>query len=294
MRTFFLVVGGVLTVVALVVALSIILVKPASPRPLPEPPYPAPAPSEGPAITWSASQFTATLFPGGNSTTTVSFRSNQNLAGIVVWITPSLNGIVSAAPSTFPSVVANQDYPLTLTLKAPSAFQKRSFGGTIHIRNAGSPARTYDAPLTADLRTDFRTYSSGSVSIDYPVTWFVRQQSIYTVFSNVISPSPLSDTALRTESAFDVHILARANPSQLPIEQWFTQFFATGFSSDLLSETAISINGQSAVRIELAEIGRRVHVYIGNRVDVIEVTYGIDEPSFDAQYEAMLASLVVK
>jgi hypothetical protein len=69
-----------------------------------------------------------TLFPGTSSTTKVVFRSSQPLSNVVVESTPSLNGLVAISPNTFGSIIANQDYQLTLTLTAPPEFKKRDFG----------------------------------------------------------------------------------------------------------------------------------------------------------------------
>jgi hypothetical protein len=115
------------------------------------------------------------MFPGTSSTTTVSFRSSENLAGVVVEATPSLADIISAAPASISAITANQTYQIILTLKAPPTFEKRSFGGTIHLRNAARPLRTYATPLTVNLRTDFIPYLNRTlgISLDYPTNLFV-------------------------------------------------------------------------------------------------------------------------
>lgn len=103
-------------------------------------------------ITWSVPLVTQTIFPGSTSTVAVSFQSNQNLARVVIDITPSLNGIVSATPTSFASITASQSYQITLTLTAPPAFIKRSFGGTIHIRNVARRRR----PMRRRSRSIFK------------------------------------------------------------------------------------------------------------------------------------------
>lgn len=135
------------------------------------PPAPAAMPAVqsagGPTITWSVPQLAATLFPGTSSTAVVTFRSDQNLAGVVVEATPSLNGIVSLSPTSFPSITADQDYQLTLTLTAPPEFLKREFGGTIHTRNNGEPPKTYATPLEVVLRTDFLSFSDTNFGVQF-------------------------------------------------------------------------------------------------------------------------------
>src|SRR5438093_2416962 len=83
---------------------------------------PVPAPqqqSPDPKITWSVPQLSETLFPGTSKTVTVRFRSTENLGAVAVWATPSLDGVVSANPTTFSSILANRDYEITLKLSAP-------------------------------------------------------------------------------------------------------------------------------------------------------------------------------
>jgi hypothetical protein len=130
-----------------ILAAAFVVVQRARPNPLP-----APEPAGGPTITWSVPQLTQTMFPGTSSTVSVSFQSNQNLQGVDVWITPSLDGIVSASPASLASVTANTPYQVAFTLTAPPQFIKRSFGGAVHIRNAGTPPKTYDPPLTVNLQ----------------------------------------------------------------------------------------------------------------------------------------------
>jgi hypothetical protein len=124
-----------------------------------------------PKITWSVPQLSQTMFPGTTSTVTVSFRSDQNLTGVAVDITPSLSSIVSASPASFASITVNQPYQITFTFTAPPQFIKRSFGGTVHIRNAGIPTGTYDTPLTVNLETDFLAFTDPQFLINVPAGW---------------------------------------------------------------------------------------------------------------------------
>ncbi|HEV8414593.1 MAG TPA: hypothetical protein VGQ49_13440 [Bryobacteraceae bacterium] len=158
-----------------ILAVAFIVIQPARPNP-----FPAPAPTPQPAtppIAWSVSQLTANVFPGTNSTITVSFQSDQNLTDIVVDITPSLNGIVSASPANFASITANQQYQLTLILTAPPAFIKRSFGGTIHLRDA-NPPNTYAPALPVDLETAWNTVSpDGLFTVNLPMEFQIVDTS---------------------------------------------------------------------------------------------------------------------
>ncbi len=148
----------------------------AKPHPLPAPPAPAPqaqAPAPvpqatGPTITWSVPQLTQTMFPGTSSTVTVSFHSDQNVTGVIVDVTSSLDGIVSANPASFAAITANQPYQITLTVSAPPEFIKRSFVGAIQLRNADQVPYVYGSPLKIGVRIDFVTYTDQAFTINVP------------------------------------------------------------------------------------------------------------------------------
>jgi hypothetical protein len=170
-----------------ILAAAFVVVQPAKPNPMPVP-APAPMPQvTSPTITWSVSQLTQTMFPGTKSTVAVSFQSDQDLTGVALEITPSLDGIVSASPASFASITANQPYQITLTLSAPAAFIRRSFGGTIHLRNAGPP-KTYAPPLAVELQTDFLSFTDPQFTIKVPANW---------VSMSGLSAQMLPDGALR-------------------------------------------------------------------------------------------------
>lgn len=141
-----------------------------------QPNPPAAATSTPAKITWSAQQLSATLFPGTRTTTTVTFRSSQPLGSTTVEATPSLDEFVAVAPTNFPQIVANHDYTLTVTLTSPPEFIKRSFGGTIHLRNSGTPPRTYDDPVTVSVRSDWNTVSPGNLfTLNLPLGWQISE-----------------------------------------------------------------------------------------------------------------------
>lgn len=278
-------------------------------------PVPAPA-AQGPTITWSAPGLlppgtnqgqilTRTFFPGTSSTTIVTFRSSETLPAVVVETTPSLNGVLAISPTTFGSIVANQNYQLTLTLTAPPEFKKRDFGGTIHIRNNGNSPRTYARPLTVALRTDWSATSTATgVTLSYPVGWSPRgiPGDPYTlVVTNNANPGPLSEASLASTAFFEVRLLGSspghldnlpANPTQLPVDQWFATYFTAGFSVPPSSQALTSVAGYQAIRIELVEVGGlRVHLYVPHGQDVYELSYGMFAPIFVPIYELMLTSL---
>lgn len=105
----------------------------------------------GPPIQWSPSEPVEFLLPSEKKTLTVHFRSNQNLSSLAVALTPSLSSVVSASPLVFPSVQANREYTLTLTLTAPSESQVK-FDGTVHLKDGSlASSATYARPLPLTL-----------------------------------------------------------------------------------------------------------------------------------------------
>ena len=258
----------------------------------------------GATISWSVPTLTGTMFPGTSSTTVVTFRSEQNLSGVVVEATPSLNGIVSVSPSSFASVVANQVYQLTFTLKAPPEFIKRAFGGTVHIRNNDKPPKTYAKPLVVELRTDWQSTSTAGVIVSYPSGW-ISQPLLGgltgAILTNNPNPGPLSDASLMATPFFQIMRFGStpghvnnlpANPNMLPITQWYAAYFTSGFSVPPSSQTVVSVAGRQAVKIELVEVGGlRVHIYVPRGQDVFEISYGLFAPDFVPVYEQMLSSL---
>jgi hypothetical protein len=168
------------------------------------------------------------MFPGTSSTTVVTFRSNQNLARVVVEATPSLDGILSVSPTSFPSITANQSYQVTFTLKAPSEFKKREFGGTIHIRNNGKPPKTYAKPLEVALRTDWNSYKAAGVSLSYPQDWYVLTDVDP---DRVVLSSTPAPPASEGEAGADIELLVEANPNNLTVDTWVGNTFGVNMST---------------------------------------------------------------
>jgi len=240
MRKPFVILAGL----AAVVVVGLLLVQRAKPHPLPALSSPQ---TEQPTIIWSVPTLTGAMFPGTSSTTVVTFRSNQNLAGVVVEATPSLDGIVSVSPMSFASLAANQSYQLTFTLKAPPEFKKREFGGTIHIRNNGKPPKTYAPPLTVNVRTDWNTQRTAlGLVVSYPPAWTIYSSSESRV--SLASPARaavLSDpTDVDTSPEISISVLP--NPTHLQLAEFISAYHA-GWFSHYRSSAPITVAGKPAV-----------------------------------------------
>src|SRR5438093_499163 len=93
---------------------------------------------QGPTVTWSQPTVLEFLVPNQTKILVMTFRSNQNLSNVSVFVTPSLSSVVAATPTTFSQIVANQPYQLSLTLRAASTSETK-FDGTIQLKRTGTP-----------------------------------------------------------------------------------------------------------------------------------------------------------
>lgn len=198
-------------------------------------------PPGGPTITWSVPELSETMFPGTSSTTTVSFRSSQNLSNVALELTPSLDGMVSVSPTTFPTITAGQTHQVNVTMKAPPAFQKRSFGGTLHVKSEDKPPRTYANPLNIGLKTDWASLTGTGFSLFYPPGWYVLPSPDRD--RTVLSSTPTSPPYEGAPGA-DIELLVEPNPDVLLLDAWVAKAF--GIAVSTLSPSDVmrgSVNG---------------------------------------------------
>ena len=111
--------------------------------------------------------------------------------------------------------------------------------------------------------------------------------------SNVPKLSPESSATLLSESLFQVRRLRSANPARLAINQWFDSYFVDGFSGPILARSETTVDGRSAVRIELTEIVRTAHLYVPDGPDVIAITHLLNNPALSTHYNNILAKLKI-
>jgi len=282
-----------------------------SPIPVPalltSPPEPSPQPAE-PTITWSVPQLSQVLFPGTSSTTSVSFQSNEALTDVAVDVTPSLKDIVSVSPATFSSVAAGQNYTLTLNLAAPSTFTERSFGGTIQLRDLGSPPKIYAPPLNVVLGVTFQSITNEALNItfSYPQLPFPSSLNVKSTSFPQVLVLQLQLPTGEIQSMFRIVIFD--NSSDLTLGQWFSanidptkiltdsntftlQTLANG-SSALLETGSVPIEYGAPVApaYVLSRDGRRVATIISSQENPLFL-YGYTPSQIDDIILSMALSL---
>ena len=120
----------------------------------------------GPPITWQAGagdmqaaleELTEAQFDGSGKAT-VEFCSADVLNAVNIRLTPSLGKCLMlvdpdpSEPTSFPiAVAAGECVPLMFMLTKPAEEFTSSCGGTVHVRNDGSPPKTFAEPLSVNL-----------------------------------------------------------------------------------------------------------------------------------------------
>ncbi len=181
------------------------------------------------AITWSPLDLTQTIFPGAGVVATASFSSNENLSAVVIDAAPSLGGVAAVSPANFPAIVAGQAYQLTLTLTAPPVLAQRSFGGTIHIRDAANTSTIYNKPLPVAIQVGWASVTNASSGISMALPLLGNTPPA--VFDDAGSASSgtgfmLDIAAVNTSenTACSVaRVFSLANPSRDDLRTWFEQ-----------------------------------------------------------------------
>jgi len=92
----------------------------------------------------------------GAGKATVEFCSTDALDAVNIRLTPSLGKcLMLTDPTSFPiAVAADECVALMFMLTKPAEEFTSSCGGTVHVRNDGSPPKTFAEPLSVDLFDD--------------------------------------------------------------------------------------------------------------------------------------------
>jgi len=193
-----------------------------------------------------------------------------------------------------------------------SAVYTAAFQSWIKMRRANFkfdfPVNTM-SPVNNDIE-GWQTYRNEEYGFEfkYPEDWSVvredpfqtNERSYSVTLSNVSRFSSLSDETLQNESFFDVSLLNSdpglkdgkpANPNMLSAQEWFNQYFSSGFPAPLISKKEVMVVSYPAMRISLPEVGgERVHIYLLKGKDVYEIQYGLFAESFVPTYDQILST----
>src|SRR5688572_29853111 len=85
-------------------------------------------------INWSVAEVTETIAAGANKTVRVTFQSAQELTNVSIWLSPSLEQVLTVKPPRFHKLAAGKDYELTLTFAARASEPAGEHGGTMHVK----------------------------------------------------------------------------------------------------------------------------------------------------------------
>jgi hypothetical protein len=202
--------------------------------------------STTPPISWSVSKLTEIMFPGTSSTTKVNFRSNTTIQNVTINLTPSLNGIATVSPTSLPFVVANQDYQVTLTLKAPPEFIKREFGGTIQIRSGETAPMTYAVPLEIGLTTNWSETAAGGglIAVKFPPQWTIVSNLLNLVLYSPEAIGAINSGDVTTPPDITITVLENSSGLQ-PLA--FVGSYRIGWYSVYAQKLQTVVNGHSAL-----------------------------------------------
>jgi len=241
-----------------------------------------------PSVSWSPASIPITVEAGQSTTTSATFTATENASNATVEVVPALAPYVKVVPSSFTSITKGSSYTVALTVSASTSASMGTTTGTIHIRQGTS---TLAKPLPMSVTVVWPTFNGGEelgFSIQYPPGWIIDNTYEQTIaFKNSDNLSlPREDLAF-----FRVLRLVNANPPELPINEWFDAYFSLGFSSEITTREALVIDGRDAVRVTYTGIGTHVATYIFDGLDVLNISYDLDNSRFLADYETMLQSL---
>ena len=127
----------------------------------------------------------------------------------------------------------------------------------------------------------------------YPPGWTVLPQGHSVFLNNVSDPTePVQDEAeFQSVALFSLTRLVDANSAELPLAEWFDRYFA-GFSTPPISRDETDLGGQPAIRLVGSEFGGdRVHFYLRQGRDIVEMSYRLSVPQFVPLYEQIAESV---
>lgn len=244
-------------------------------------------PSDGskpgsPSIAWTPDH----IEMDGNDTISVTLTAQNAIPATVLEFVPSLSPYLSVSPQSLPALAKGATQVVRTVANVPAGTAMDTIDGTLHVR-LGSSTISRPLPITLDLWPVVNVEDDG-ITISYPPSWF-RLTGL--IFSNVRHFTPVTDSLISNESYFSVRVVQDANPSALPIGQWFHEEIEP--SAEISGGvTGGTLKGFPFVRFVGVEgIGPYVHVLLSVGSDVIWITYPDYTPEFEDEYADMLSSM---
>jgi hypothetical protein len=103
-------------------------------------------------ISWSTEEINARLSPKGNTVVPLTFTSSADLMNVVLILSPEIAPFISVQPNSISSIQAGKPQSLLFSIYIPASTSIKTYDGTVQIRNASSPPRTYSKPLPIILK----------------------------------------------------------------------------------------------------------------------------------------------
>ncbi|MCU7800571.1 MAG: hypothetical protein KZQ70_10600 [gamma proteobacterium symbiont of Lucinoma myriamae] len=238
-----------------------------------------------PHITWSQKSIYKSLEGEANSTVPVTFTTYKDIEEVYVSVVPEIAPFVSVSIESFNGFFAGEVYELELHFKVPENALIGTIEGVIQLRSGKNN-------LSKPLPIKLEVLSLGGINIESTNFWYALSSENTLTYSNVEYRSEMSNSSLQNESFFKIYRHVNVNPEKFNITDWFDEHFYQGGSAYIRNQMHMMIGGRDALQIEVSELGGiRVHTYIFDNVDVLEVSYGLFAPHFVVDYESMLQSI---
>ena len=261
--------------------------------------------------TWSQSSISATFQPGQQKITVVTLTARKALESAFIQITPSLVPYVRVLPTTTPKLRKGQVLQLTITTFAPVDSPPVITQGDIQLREFEKPEKKskHEAeliarplPITVNVVWPEQSLALQNIGVkfSFPPNWFISRRDDDHVRVSNSSAEPNEDTFLMQSFLAINRMAARpgttdphpANPSLLPVGQWFTEYFKSGFHTQSESTMLVLLGGRQAIRQEIIETGGRwVHLYVPVGTDIIEIAYQLNPPQYLSLYELIIGTV---
>jgi len=100
-------------------------------------------------ISWSVPEVSETVRAGSSKPVRITLLSAQDLSNVTLWVSPSLEQVLSIKPVRFDTLAAGRNYEVTLTFAARASEPAGEHGGTMHVKLGEA---TVPVPLTIAVK----------------------------------------------------------------------------------------------------------------------------------------------